>query len=298
MTQQTEKLATENPLIHYQNRLKAALGSHLSVHPEIPATLNTALHYVLKKPGKGLRPALIYTVGECLQCSPKALDAAAVAVELIHTYSLIHDDLPAMDDDDIRRGQPSCHKAFDEATAILLGDGLQSLAFEILAAPNEALTPNAQLAMINYLGRAIGMAGMVAGQALDVGSAGKILSLAALEDLHSKKTGALMEACFVLPALAINAPIATQAKLKTIGKKLGLAFQIQDDILDVESQTANLGKPQGSDIRNERNTYPQLMGLDGAKRQRQQLKNEICQALLTVEMTESLHKLVNRIIRC
>ncbi|HYF97516.1 MAG TPA: farnesyl diphosphate synthase, partial [Coxiellaceae bacterium] len=189
----------------------------------------------------------------------------ALAIELAHCYSLIHDDLPAMDDDDLRRGKPTCHKAFDEATAILSGDALQSLAFEILSTSNSYLKAETQLAMIDALAKAIGPQGMAAGQMLDLQAEQQELTLSELERIHSLKTGVLMSTCLELAGLVANCNSQVLDNLKQIGFHLGLAFQIQDDILDVASKTEILGKTVGSDQALHKSTYPKLLGLEKAK---------------------------------
>jgi farnesyl diphosphate synthase len=207
----------------------------------------------------------VYATGESLGVTSEALDAPACAVECLHAYSLVHDDLPAMDNDDLRRGKPTCHRAFDEATALLVGDALQSLAFEILANDTGA-TPARRLQMIAQLAHAAGSMGMAGGQAIDLASVGKTLTVAELEAMHLRKTGALISAAVRLGALAHGAtPDATLESLTDYGRCLGLAFQITDDILDVEADTATLGKPQGSDAARAKPTYPAILGLDEAK---------------------------------
>jgi geranylgeranyl pyrophosphate synthase len=226
--------------------------------------------------GKRLRPTLVYTAGTALGASPEALDDPAAAVELIHVYSLVHDDLPAMDDDDLRRGRPSCHRAFDEATAILAGDALQALAFELLAGkavdgrgraavrdPDEA---QRRLAMCRLLAQGIGTAGMAGGQAIDLEAVGRRLDLAALQDMHRRKTGALIETSVLMGAAAagvFEGPV--HAALREYGSAIGLAFQIQDDILDVTGTTASIGKIAGADAAHDKPTYTSLMGLEGAR---------------------------------
>lgn len=232
--------------------------------------LSAAMRYSVLNNGKRLRPLLVYAVGEALQTPIAKLNAAAVSVELIHCYSLIHDDLPAMDDDDLRRGLPSCHKAFDEATAILAGDALQALAFEVLCDPELNPVPTEQrLAMIQALARASGAAGMVLGQALDLASENQDIGLSELITLHRHKTGALFNACVELGFLASSHTIDQKLhqQLQDFGKNLGLAFQIQDDILDVTSDTATLGKPAGSDQKLNKATFPSLLGLETAQSQ-------------------------------
>jgi len=229
--------------------------------------LYQAMRYSVMNGGKRVRPLLVYAACEALEGEVALADGAACAVELIHAYSLVHDDLPAMDDDDLRRGQPTTHKAFDEACAILAGDGLQSLAFEALALDvlNPA-DPSLRLDMVASLARAAGPAGMVGGQAIDLGSVGLKLDRTALELMHRHKTGALIEVSVCLGALASGrADASTLAALQQYAQAVGLAFQVQDDILDVESDTATLGKHQGADIARDKPTYPALLGMDSAK---------------------------------
>jgi geranylgeranyl pyrophosphate synthase len=226
--------------------------------------------------GKRLRALLVYAAGETLDLAPRALDAPACAVELIHAYSLVHDDLPAMDNDDLRRGRPTTHKAYDEATAILVGDGLQSLAFAALARDHDSgLSPAQRLQMVETLAAAAGSIGMVGGQAIDLQSEGQRLSLPELENLHIHKTGALIRACLRLACQA--APVLDPAHCEALdryGKCLGLAFQIQDDVLDVESNSASLGKTAGKDEASSKSTYPSIMGLPAAKLRARELFDE------------------------
>ncbi|WP_313085463.1 farnesyl diphosphate synthase [Pseudomonas sp.] len=237
--------------------------------------LYQAMRYSVMNGGKRVRPLLVYAACEALEGDNADADGAACAVELIHAYSLVHDDLPAMDDDDLRRGQPTTHKAFDEACAILAGDGLQSLAFEALAAPaHNPGDPALRLAMFASLARAAGPAGMVGGQAIDLGAVGRKLDRTALEQMHRHKTGALIEASVRLGALASGrADEAALAALQRYAQAVGLAFQVQDDILDVESDTATLGKHQGADIARDKPTYPALLGMAEAKRYALELRD-------------------------
>jgi farnesyl diphosphate synthase len=231
--------------------------------------------------GKRTRPLLTYATGQALGIAESSLDAQACAVEFIHVYSLIHDDLPAMDNDDLRRGKPTCHKAFDDATAILAGDALQALAFEVLA--NDTSIPvdaNARLAMILCLSKASGSHGMVGGQAIDLGSVGKQLNLPELENMHIHKTGALIRASVNLASLTQPGLDSTTAKhLDHYAKCIGLSFQVKDDILDVESDTATLGKTQGKDNDNDKPTYPALLGMAGAKQKAQELHEQALASL-------------------
>ncbi|THG79159.1 (2E,6E)-farnesyl diphosphate synthase [Pseudomonas sp. A-1] len=250
-----------------QARVDAALDAlFVAPRPELER-LYRAMRYSVINGGKRVRPLLAYAACETLGGAAERADGAACAVELIHAYSLVHDDLPAMDDDELRRGQPTTHIAFDEACAILAGDGLQALAFEVLADagrnPADAAT---RLDMVVSLARAAGPAGMVGGQAIDLGSVGVQLDQTALETMHRHKTGALIEASVRLGALASGGSDARSlAALQDYARAIGLAFQVQDDILDVESDTATLGKTQGKDQAHDKPTYPALLGLDAAK---------------------------------
>ncbi|QFT24002.1 Farnesyl diphosphate synthase [Pseudomonas sp. THAF187a] len=250
-----------------QSRVDAALDELFQAPRDELERLYQAMRYSVMNGGKRVRPLLVYAACEALQGDIERADGAACAVELIHAYSLVHDDLPAMDDDDLRRGQPTTHKAFDEATAILAGDGLQSLAFEVLAdRRRNPQDPEVRLQMLSALGGAAGPAGMVGGQAIDLGSVGQKLDREALETMHRHKTGALIEASVLLGALASGK--ADDLSLKALlqyARAIGLAFQVQDDILDVESDTATLGKTQGKDEAHDKPTYPALLGLDAAK---------------------------------
>ncbi|MCZ4322105.1 (2E,6E)-farnesyl diphosphate synthase [Pseudomonas anguilliseptica] len=264
-----------------QRRVDAALENLLSSpRPELER-LYAAMRYSLFNGGKRVRPLLAYAACEALGGEPERANAAACAVELIHAYSLVHDDLPAMDDDDLRRGQPTTHIAFDEACAILAGDGLQSLAFEVLSdATHNLHDAELRLAMLSTLARAAGPAGMVGGQAIDLGSVGQTLDQNALEIMHRHKTGALIEASVQLGALASGKADDHALKaLHTYARTIGLAFQVQDDILDVESDTATLGKTQGKDQAHDKPTYPALLGLDAAKAYALELRDQALHAL-------------------
>ncbi|MBI43560.1 farnesyl diphosphate synthase [Marinobacter lutaoensis] len=227
--------------------------------------LQAAMRYSVLGGGKRVRPALCLAAARAVGGGDEPALAAACAVELIHAYSLVHDDLPAMDDDELRRGRPTTHIAFDEATAILAGDALQALAFELLANDHER-SPEIRIALIQELARAAGHRGMVGGQAIDLESVGKTLTLAQLETMHRHKTGALIEASVRMGALAAGANgTAALTALTDYARTLGLAFQVQDDLLDVEGDTDVIGKPQGSDAARAKPTYPALLGLAGAK---------------------------------
>ena len=243
--------------------------------------LYQAMRYSVLNGGKRLRPALVYATVVALRSPIEQGDAAACAVELTHSYSLIHDDLPAMDDDDLRRGQPTCHVAYDEATAILAGDALQVLAFEVIADDSShSISDVNKLRMLKALAQSTGYNGMVAGQAIDLYSVGKPLSLEQLKHMHNCKTGALIKACVTLGALATNQ--ATQEQLQafeTFAICIGLAFQIKDDILDVEGDTQTLGKSQGADLALNKPTYTSILGLEQAKREANEQHQNAIRAL-------------------
>ena len=243
--------------------------------------LYQAMRYSVLNGGKRLRPALVYATVVALRSPIEQGDAAACAVELTHSYSLIHDDLPAMDDDDLRRGQPTCHVAYDEATAILAGDALQVLAFEVIADDSShSISDVNKLRMLKALAQSTGYNGMVAGQAIDLYSVGKPLSLEQLKHMHNCKTGALIKACVTLGALATNQ--ATQEQLQafeTFAICIGLAFQIKDDILDVEGDTQILGKSQGADLALNKPTYTSILGLEQAKREANEQHQNAIRAL-------------------
>jgi geranylgeranyl pyrophosphate synthase len=244
-----------------QARTEAALEAALGPADAAVARLQEAMRYSVLGGGKRLRPVLVYITGGALGARPESLDAPAAAVELIHAYSLIHDDLPCMDDDDLRRGRPTCHRAFDEGTAMLAGDSLQALAFSVLA-HDSATSEGARLAMLTTLADAIGPGGMAGGQAMDLAAAGRALDAAGLERMHRRKTGALIQASVELGAIAAGRVLREErSALTRYGEELGLAFQIQDDILDVTGDTAVLGKRAGADAALNKPTYPSILGL-------------------------------------
>ena len=264
-----------------QQRVEAALERWLPAATAFPQRLHEAMRYSARAPGKRLRPVLVYATGSALAVPAAALDGVACAVELIHSYSLIHDDLPAMDNDDIRRGRPTCHRQFDEATAILAGDALQPLAFEIICTDQDLhVGAERRLAMLQTLANASGSRGMAGGQALDLDATGKSLSLPELENLHIHKTGALIRACSRLAALAAeDATDAACAAVDRYAKLIGLAFQIRDDVLDVEGTADTLGKTQGKDAAQSKTTYPVLLTLSGAQDKAEELVAEALRAL-------------------
>lgn len=259
-----------------QTRVERALDARLPSESILPQKLHRAMRYSTLDGGKRMRPMLTYCTGKTLGIAPEALDGPACAVEFIHVYSLIHDDLPAMDDDDLRRGKATCHKAFDEATAILTGDALQALAFEILANdPSISASAENRLKMITVLTKASGSQGMVGGQAIDLQSVGTSLTLPELESMHIHKTGALIRASVNMATLAkADVEPSVAKKLDNYAKCIGLSFQVKDDILDQESDTATLGKTQGKDQDNNKPTYPALLGLAGAKQKAQELHEQ------------------------
>jgi geranylgeranyl diphosphate synthase type II len=262
-----------------QARTERALEAWLPSADTHPARLHEAMRYAVLGGGKRIRPALVHAAGSALGVEPDTLDGPACAVELIHAYSLVHDDLPAMDDDDLRRGKPTVHRAFDEATAILAGDALQALAFYILAHATR-LGGEARVRMVEDLSLAVGSRGMVGGQAIDLASVGKTLDIAELEDMHIHKTGALIRASVMLGArCARDADEAQRARLDHYAKCVGLAFQIRDDVLDVEGDTATLGKTRGADEALNKPTYPALLGLDGAKQRARELREQALAAI-------------------
>ena len=281
MTVKTPDAALSGFMADCRERLEKALLHWLPAAATHPARLHEAMRYAVLDGGKRIRPTLVYAGGHALGALPACLDTPACAVELIHAYSLVHDDLPAMDDDDLRRGKPSCHRAFDEATAILAGDALQSLAFHVLthAGPND-LDAATRLHMVDRLALAAGSRGMAGGQAIDLAATGRQLNIAELEDMHIHKTGALVRASVLLGAHCASHTSAAQLdSLDHYAKCIGLAFQIRDDILDVEGETHMLGKHTGMDQQREKSTYPALMGLEAARQRARELHAEAVNSL-------------------
>ena len=257
------------------------LGDKIASLADHAERLKQAMHYALLMGGKRMRPFLTVATGDMLGVKPADLIGPAAAIEAIHAYSLIHDDLPAMDDDDLRRGQATCHIKFDEATAILAGDALQTLAFEILCDCELSSAPaESRLNLLKILSQAAGYAGMCGGQAMDLAATNQQINQAQLEQLHSKKTGALISACVLMAVeLAGNVSAQNRATLEKYAQLIGLAFQVQDDILDVISDSATLGKPQGSDQALNKSTYPALLGLEQAQSYLSNLHQQALQAL-------------------
>lgn len=263
-------------LDHYRRRVDDALNRWLPAARTPPARLHEAMRYMTLGEGKRLRPVLVYAAGRACGVDESCLDAPACAVELIHTYSLVHDDLPAMDDDDLRRGKPTCHRAYDEATAVLVGDALQVLAFEIMANDSALEVPaDTRVRMIGELAVASGTQGMAGGQAIDLAATGRKLTLDELEDMHRKKTGALISVSVRLGALARPGLDAQQlAALSEYADRIGLAFQIRDDILDEEGDARVIGKNPGSDRAQRKPTYTSMLGTDQARARAVQLHHE------------------------
>jgi len=287
-------------LENYQNRINSYLSLTLDKLVVNDEKLLAAMRYGLLIGGKRMRPYLAYITGECIGATMSDIDGIAAALECIHAYSLLHDDLPAMDDDDLRRGKPTCHKAFDEATAILAGDSLQTLAFDILA--NHTFSEKMQgkqIKLIQQLVNASGYQGMCGGQALDLSATNISVSLSELEKMHSLKTGALLEAS-VLMVTECNPSVTNEEKrhFTDYAQLVGLAYQVRDDIIDITSTDEELGKPAGSDIAANKSTYPSLLGLAGAQKKADDLYQQALQALASLTYnTEHLSQFATFIIK-
>ncbi len=290
----------------WQTQVDARLDSWLPKDSIKPEQLHKAMRYAVFNGGKRIRPILVYATGQAVSGSEAMLDHCACAVECIHAYSLIHDDLPAMDDDDLRRGKPTCHRAFDEATAILAGDALQALAFQIMVrGKDERVFPAQRLEMINILSMASGSRGMAGGQAIDLAAVGQPLNEAELENMHIHKTGALIRASVKMAALCGDggdggtADLSSEQveKLDHYAKCIGLAFQITDDILDETSDTDTLGKPQGADRALNKPTYPSIMGLQASQELAQTLVTDAINSLQAFDtQAESLRGIAHFIL--
>jgi farnesyl diphosphate synthase len=268
-------------LKEWQARIERELTARLPAVDLQPSRLHEAIRYSVLGGGKRVRPALVYATGAALGIPESMLDGAACAVELIHAYSLVHDDLPAMDNDDLRRGRPTCHKAFDEATAILVGDSLQVLAFELLANdPGLPPEPQVRLKLVQLLASGSGTSGMAGGQALDLAAIGRKLSLAEVEEMHVRKTGALIHACVMMAAACAPQLDASLVRaLDEYARDIGLAFQIQDDLLDVEGDVAVIGKATGADSALDKPTYPSVAGVEASRRRMHELHTRALAAL-------------------
>ena len=272
-----EAPADPSPLPGWRHRVDATLEAVLPPPATEPRRLHAAMRHAVLDGGKRMRPLLVYATGTAFGADAASLDAAAAAVELVHAYSLVHDDLPCMDDDALRRGKPTVHVAFDEATAILAGDALQSLAFELLA--GAPLPDAARVAMLAELARAAGVHGMCGGQALDIDATGQPIAAAALERLHALKTGALLRASVRLGAIAAGAETDARAQLDQYAEALGLAFQVRDDLLDIEGDSERLGKTAGKDQASAKATFPSLLGVEASRARLETLRHALLQAL-------------------
>lgn len=259
--------------------MEEVLARHLPGTDIAPRRLHEAMRYAVLGGGKRVRPLLVFAAGELASAHPDRLDVVAAAVELVHVYSLVHDDLPCMDDDVLRRGKPTVHVEFDEATALLVGDALQSLAFQLLGQYPLADDAHTQLEMVTLLAVAAGSRGMAGGQAIDLSSTGKELSLPELEFMHVHKTGALIRASVMLGALCGRIEARALERLDRFGKAIGLAFQVVDDVLDLEASTATLGKTAGKDARQDKPTYVRLLGVAEARRLARELHREAVAAI-------------------
>ena len=268
-------------LERWQARTERELTARLPLVTANPTRLHEALRYSALGGGKRVRPVLVYATAQALGMPETAVDGVACAVELIHAYSLVHDDLPAMDDDDLRRGRPTCHKAFDEATAILVGDALQVLAFETLASgPGLPADPAIRLELVRLLAIASGTNGMAGGQALDLAAVGRQLSLAEVEEMHARKTGALIHASVMMAAACSERTSESITRaLDEFARAVGLAFQIQDDLLDIEGDATLLGKATGADRAHDKPTYPSSVGVDAARSRMNELHARALEAL-------------------
>jgi farnesyl diphosphate synthase len=272
-------VAFENRVAHYNERVAQKLDAVLPPVTEPPRTLHEAMRYVVFNGGKRVRPLLVYAAGECLQIKEHILDAPAAAIELLHAFSLVHDDLPAMDNDDLRRGKPTLHRKFDEATAILAADALQPLAFGVLADTPET-TAQLRIRLLRLIALACGSVGMTGGQSLDLAAEGRSLTAEAIEHMYAMKTGALIHAAVLAPALlAESIPQPQMAAIDAFGRIIGIAFQIKDDILDVEGDTNVIGKQAGADERLRKATYPGLLGIEQARRRCDELLHSASQRL-------------------
>ncbi|MFT5787937.1 MAG: farnesyl diphosphate synthase [Shewanella sp.] len=272
----------------YQKRINLQLSSRIDALADIDPQLKAAMKHGALIGGKRIRPFLVYAIGDMLDVKLETLDSCAAAIECVHAYSLIHDDLPAMDDDALRRGQPTVHIAYDEATAILAGDALQALAFEIISEPIKNITPSQNLAMVKALANASGYSGMCGGQAMDLSATNKQIELATLIQLHKLKTGALIRCSVEFAIIAAKINDEERQALLDFADAIGLAFQVQDDVLDIIASTEELGKPQGSDTDSNKSTYPKLLGLEGAQKTASSLIEDALSALAKLPYNSQL----------
>jgi geranylgeranyl pyrophosphate synthase len=277
-------------------RMERALAERLPEADRVPARLHEAMRYSVLGGGKRIRPALLFATARTLGMSEDEVEAAACAIELVHVYSLVHDDLPAMDNDDLRRGRPTCHKAYDEATALLVGDSLQPLAFQLLASdPALPASPAVRLRLIDMLAQAIGTFGMAGGQAIDLAAQGMRLDIAQVEDMHARKTGAVIRASVLMAAeCAPPMDASLYAALTRFATALGLAFQIQDDLLDVTGDTLILGKATGADSERAKPTHPAIIGIAASQQRARLLHNQAINALVPFgDKADSLRSLAH-----
>jgi len=286
----------EQRIAYYSDRVAAKLDSVLPGLDVEPCRLHEAMRYSVFNGGKRVRPLLVYAAGECLQVPASRLDSPAAAIELIHAFSLVHDDLPSMDDDDLRRGLPTVHRQFDEATAILAADALQPLAFSVLTEIDD-ISSDTRVRLVQLLANACGSIGMTGGQSMDLRAEGRTLGAEELEHMYALKTGALIHAS-IMSACLLAEPLAPDyaAALDGFGRAIGVAFQIRDDILDVEGQTEVIGKPVGSDVRLNKATYPGALGLEASRKRCDELLAEGLQYLDVLDSTESLAWLARFIV--
>jgi geranylgeranyl pyrophosphate synthase len=276
--------------------MEQALAARLPDSRMVPARLHEAMRYSVLGGGKRIRPALLFATARTLGLSEDEVEAAACAIELVHVYSLVHDDLPAMDNDDLRRGRPTCHKAFDEATALLVGDALQPLAFQLLASdPALPESPAIRLRLIDVLAQAIGTFGMAGGQAIDLAVQGKRLDIGQVEDMHARKTGAVIRASVLMAAECVPPLDANlYAALTRYASALGLAFQIQDDLLDVTGDVSTLGKATGADSERSKPTHPAIIGIQASQQRVRLLHNQAIHALVPFgDKAESMRSLAH-----
>jgi farnesyl diphosphate synthase len=280
----------------WQARMEIALAARLPAATLVPTRLHEAMRYSVLGGGKRIRPALLFATARTLGLAEDEVEAAACAIELIHVYSLVHDDLPAMDDDDLRRGRPTCHKAFDEATAVLVGDALQPLAFQLLARdPALPASPAIRLRLVDLLSEAAGTSGMAGGQAIDLAVQGQRLGIEEVEDLHARKTGALIRASVRMAAECVpNLDLRRYAALNEFATAIGLAFQIQDDLLDVLGDVSILGKATGADRERDKPTHPAIIGIEASQTRVNLLHGQALKALAPfAEDAASLRSLAN-----
>jgi geranylgeranyl pyrophosphate synthase len=283
-------------LENWRLRMEAALAARLPPADVVPVRLHEAMRYSVLGGGKRIRPALVFATARAVGLSEDDVEAAACAIELVHVYSLVHDDLPAMDNDDMRRGRPTCHKAFDEATALLVGDALQPLAFQLLARDSKLpASPAIRLRLIDMLAQAIGTLGMAGGQAIDLAVQGLKLDIAQVEDMHARKTGAVIRASVLMAAECAPAVDPNlYGALSKFANAVGLAFQIQDDLLDVTGDASMLGKATGADSERAKPTYPAVIGISASQQRVRLLHNQAIQSLTPFgERAESLRSLAH-----